>query len=164
LKFEEIINAVQTKPLFQYTGSLTTPPCAEGLTFLVLEEPLPINVKTYNALKSVIKFNARYSQNSLGETNLLQVASELSAKASGSCCHVTYINTGSETNVLMSIGCELKSNGTESPPILVEPIANNGGKESESPSKEEQHEKIVECLHQCSSKKRAISSLHAASL
>ena len=72
LDFAELTNAIQTKPLFQYTGSLTTPPCAEGLTFLVMEEPMAINVKTYNAIKSVIKFNARYSQNKLQQTNLIQ--------------------------------------------------------------------------------------------
>lgn len=83
LNFEELINAVQTKPLFQYVGSLTTPPCAEGLTFLVLEEPLPINVRTFNTLKSVIKFNARYSQNSLGEGNLLDIAAQLAAEDLG---------------------------------------------------------------------------------
>jgi carbonic anhydrase len=85
LNFEELIKAVETKPLFQYTGSLTTPPCAEGLIFLVLEEPLPINVKTFNTLKSVIKFNARYSQNSLGETNLLDVAAKLAAEELSMC-------------------------------------------------------------------------------
>ncbi|ESK96833.1 carbonic anhydrase [Moniliophthora roreri MCA 2997] len=74
LNFEELVDAIQTKPLFQYTGSLTTPPCAEGLTFLVVEEPLPLNVKTYNSLKATIKFNSRYAQNNLGEDNLLEIA------------------------------------------------------------------------------------------
>ncbi|KZV86481.1 carbonic anhydrase [Exidia glandulosa HHB12029] len=77
LDFAEVIAAVQAGPLFQYTGSLTTPPCAEGLTFLVLEKPLALDVKTYNTIKSVIKFNARYTQNPLGQTNLLDVAVKL---------------------------------------------------------------------------------------
>ncbi|KAL0569812.1 hypothetical protein V5O48_012157 [Marasmius crinis-equi] len=81
LEFEELINAIQTKALFQYTGSLTTPPCAEGLTFLVMEEPLPLNVKTYNALKSVIKFNSRFVQNELGKNNVLTIASDDAANA-----------------------------------------------------------------------------------
>ncbi|KAH8802408.1 alpha carbonic anhydrase [Flagelloscypha sp. PMI_526] len=76
LDFTELVNAVQTKPLFQYTGSLTTPPCAEGLTFLVMEEPMALNVKTFNTIKSVIKFNARYTQNKLENTNLIQVAAQ----------------------------------------------------------------------------------------
>lgn len=77
LDFAEVINKIQTTPLFQYTGSLTTPPCAEGLTFLVLSEPLPIDVKSFNAIKSVIKFNARYTQNTLGQENLLDVSANL---------------------------------------------------------------------------------------
>jgi hypothetical protein len=76
LDFGPLIEAIETRPLFQYSGSLTTPPCKEGLTFLVMEEPLALNVKTYNALKAVIKFNARYSQNKLGDVNLLTVANE----------------------------------------------------------------------------------------
>lgn len=74
LEFAELVNAIQTEPLFQYTGSLTTPPCAEGLTFLVMEKPMALDVKTFNSLKSVIKFNARIVQNSLGETNVLEIA------------------------------------------------------------------------------------------
>lgn len=80
LDFAPIIAAVQAGPLFQYVGSLTTPPCAEGLTFLVLEKPLALNVKTFNTLKSVIKFNARYTQNALGQTNLLDVATQLAVR------------------------------------------------------------------------------------
>ncbi|KAJ7088443.1 alpha carbonic anhydrase [Mycena belliarum] len=83
LDFKELAEAIQTNPLFLYSGSLTTPPCKEGLTFLVMEKPLALNVKTYNALKSVIKFNARYSQNTLGQTNLLSVATELAVQNDG---------------------------------------------------------------------------------
>ena len=54
--------------------------CAEGLTFLVLSEPLPLNVATFNAIKKVVKFNARYSQNKLGERNLLDIAAAQAAK------------------------------------------------------------------------------------
>lgn len=85
LDFATLVEAVQKGPLFQYTGSLTTPPCAEGLTFLVLEEPLPLNVKTFNTIKSVIKFNARYTQNKLENTNLIQIAAQ---KAELSCAAV----------------------------------------------------------------------------
>ena len=83
LDFTEVINHVATTPLFQYTGSLTTPPCAEGLTFLVTEVPLPLNVATFNKIKNVIKFNARFTQNTLGQTNLLQVAADLAIKRDG---------------------------------------------------------------------------------
>jgi len=83
LKFGPLVNILQTKPLFQYTGSLTTPPCAEGLTFLVLEEPLALNVATYNKIKKVIKFNSRYVQNQLNKQNLLTIAEDLAITARG---------------------------------------------------------------------------------
>jgi carbonic anhydrase len=83
LKFAPLVNILQTKPLFQYTGSLTTPPCAEGLTFLVLEEPQPINVATFNKIKKVIKFNARTIQNTLGKGNILTIAEDLAIAAKG---------------------------------------------------------------------------------
>ncbi|RPB01734.1 carbonic anhydrase [Choiromyces venosus 120613-1] len=81
LKFAEVINHVQTTPLFQYAGSLTTPPCAEGLTFLVTQKPLPLSVKTFNEIKSVVKFNSRYTQNSLNQNNLLAVGAAALAGA-----------------------------------------------------------------------------------
>lgn len=83
LDFGPLTEAIHSRPLFQYSGSLTTPPCKEGLTFLVVEEPLALDVKTYNKLKAVIKFNARYSQNKLGEDNLLAAASDLVMKQDG---------------------------------------------------------------------------------
>ncbi|CUS09350.1 unnamed protein product [Tuber aestivum] len=83
LKFAKVIEHVQTTPLFQYTGSLTTPPCAEGLTFLVTKEPLPLSVKTYNEIKAVVKFNSRYTQNSLGQGNLVAVGAAALASVEG---------------------------------------------------------------------------------
>lgn len=59
--------------MFQYTGSLTTPPCAEGVVFLIAKEPLDIDVTTFNEIKSIVKFNSRYSQNALGGENLITV-------------------------------------------------------------------------------------------
>jgi hypothetical protein len=78
-----LIEHLQTTPLLQYTGSLTTPPCAEGLTFLVAQQPLDLGVETYNAIKAVVKFNSRYTQAALGTENLLAVSAANSAKRTG---------------------------------------------------------------------------------
>ena len=71
-----VITALTNSSLnnFVYAGSLTTPPCSEGVTFLIPNLPIPITVGQYNALKSVIKFNSRYTQNALGDGNLLQIS------------------------------------------------------------------------------------------
>lgn len=83
LDFSSVQTHVQTtSQLFQYTGSLTTPPCAEGLTFLVAQEPLSIDVATYNEIKSIVKFNSRYTQNehSAG-VNLIEIAQKAGTAA-----------------------------------------------------------------------------------
>ena len=73
LDFTGLVDALHAGPLYHYQGSLTAPPCADGVTWLVLAPPLPLNVWTFNALKGVMKFNARYTQNTLGRTNLLEL-------------------------------------------------------------------------------------------
>jgi len=73
LDFTKLIDHVQKSPLFTYTGSLTTPPCAEGLTFIVPQKPLPIDVDTYNKIKKTVRFNSRYTQNQAGEENVLEM-------------------------------------------------------------------------------------------
>jgi hypothetical protein len=41
---------------------------------LIPDKRLPLTVKQFNALKRVIRFNARYTQNRLGDGNLVQIA------------------------------------------------------------------------------------------
>ncbi|KAJ7681920.1 putative carbonic anhydrase [Mycena polygramma] len=87
LDFTAIARAVSSGRVYHYVGSLTTPPCAEGVTFLVLADPLPLDVRTYNALKRVLRFNARYTQNTLGKLNLLEVAYRIAE--TGNCAKKT---------------------------------------------------------------------------
>ncbi|BFZ64059.1 hypothetical protein YB2330_005197 [Saitoella coloradoensis] len=77
LDFSKIIELVTGSEAqnFVYSGSLTTPPCAEGVTFIIPHKQLSLSIKQYNAMKSIIKFNSRYTQNAPGKANLLQVAS-----------------------------------------------------------------------------------------
>jgi carbonic anhydrase len=55
---------------------LTTPPCTEGITWSVVLQPLYIDPNTYNRVKKIMGYNARYTQNALGDINLLDSARE----------------------------------------------------------------------------------------
>ena len=62
-------------------GSLTTPPCSEQVGWIISTKPLHIDVDTFKRVKKVVKFNARYTQDGLGQQNLSeQAAGELNAK------------------------------------------------------------------------------------
>ncbi|KAJ8110822.1 hypothetical protein OPT61_g6426 [Boeremia exigua] len=73
LDFSSVLANIKTSDILQYSGSLTTPPCAEGVTFLIVKEPLNVGVEDFNAIKKIVKFNSRFIQNSLGEENILEV-------------------------------------------------------------------------------------------
>ncbi|KAL6877731.1 alpha carbonic anhydrase [Trichoderma longibrachiatum] len=77
LVFAPLEAHLKANPIFTYSGSLTTPPCSEGVTWYISSKPLQIDEATYHRVKDVIKFNSRYTQNALGETNLLQHAASL---------------------------------------------------------------------------------------
>ncbi|KAK7054417.1 hypothetical protein VNI00_003615 [Paramarasmius palmivorus] len=76
LDFTQITQSFATENSYTYTGSFTTPPCTEGVTFIVLETPFSIDVKTYNAIKSVTKYNSRYLQNQPNRKNLIKIEEE----------------------------------------------------------------------------------------
>ncbi|KAG6887966.1 hypothetical protein C0995_011359 [Termitomyces sp. Mi166 len=76
LIFEPLIKHIERERLYMYQGSLTTPPCSEGLTWLILEKALRVDVATYRAFKNIIKFNARYIQNTPGDKNLITFAKD----------------------------------------------------------------------------------------
>ncbi|KAF2691628.1 carbonic anhydrase [Lentithecium fluviatile CBS 122367] len=75
IDFAGVVAKVAESNIMQYTGSLTTPPCSEGVTFLIVESPLSINVADYNAIKKIVKFNSRLTQNVLDSDNILAVGS-----------------------------------------------------------------------------------------
>lgn len=81
LDFSSVISKIETSDILQYSGSLTTPPCAEGVTFLVVKDALDIGVADYNAIKKIVKFNSRFIQNTLGDDNILTIGASSGATA-----------------------------------------------------------------------------------
>jgi carbonic anhydrase len=52
---------------YRYVGSLTTPPCTEGVRWLVLEEPVTVSDEDIAQFAERIRFNARYVQRRIGQ-------------------------------------------------------------------------------------------------
>ena len=48
-----------TRGYFQYQGSLTTPPCSEGVQWFVMKEPITLSAKQLKAFQAVFPVNAR---------------------------------------------------------------------------------------------------------
>lgn len=47
---------------FRYAGSLTTPPCSEGVRWMVLSEPMTISDEDMARFNDIVRFNARPAQ------------------------------------------------------------------------------------------------------
>ncbi|KAH6693906.1 carbonate dehydratase [Plectosphaerella plurivora] len=77
LDFTELRDHLHRSHVFQYTGSLTVPPCSQNLLWHVVQEPLFIDLTSFRAVRKTMGFNARYIQNPPGEVNLLQHACRL---------------------------------------------------------------------------------------
>ncbi|KKZ65827.1 hypothetical protein EMCG_01212 [[Emmonsia] crescens] len=65
LNIKDMVSLVNTLPLFTYTGSLTTPPCTEGIPFFILSQAIPMHVDVFNSLKAVVGHNSRFLQNNI---------------------------------------------------------------------------------------------------
>ncbi|TID01365.1 Carbonic anhydrase [Colletotrichum higginsianum] len=74
LDFASLADHLSKNIIYQYSGSLTTPPCTEAIAWNVVRTPIPIDIATYLKAKSIMKYNARFTQNSPGEINLLENA------------------------------------------------------------------------------------------
>ncbi|KAJ1568601.1 hypothetical protein HK096_005946 [Nowakowskiella sp. JEL0078] len=62
LNLRSIINFFANSPWNTYEGSLTTPPCTEGVRFFIAANYLRVGEAQLRELKKVVKFSARYTQ------------------------------------------------------------------------------------------------------
>ncbi|KAI1634760.1 alpha carbonic anhydrase [Biscogniauxia mediterranea] len=73
LSLGEVQDLLETGTFQRYEGSLTTPPCTEGVSWLVATQKLSLSRATFMRARSILGFNARYVQNAPGDRNLLQM-------------------------------------------------------------------------------------------
>lgn len=70
LSFDKLISHLNTNEVMTYSGSLTTPPCSEGVTWLISAAPLSISAEDVAAANKLMGDNARPAQGGLGEENI----------------------------------------------------------------------------------------------
>ena len=58
---------------YRYDGSLTTPPCSEGVKWFVLTNPVQMSVAQIDAFRNVVRQNNRPVQ-PLGDRRVMEVA------------------------------------------------------------------------------------------
>ena len=86
LNMESIVSTINSSQFYYYSGSLTTPPCAEDVTFLIATEPFPIGFNMYNDLKAVVGMNARHIQSPQNTENVIVTAARNLAEQEPAVC------------------------------------------------------------------------------
>ncbi|KAL2161867.1 hypothetical protein VTH06DRAFT_7651 [Thermothelomyces fergusii] len=81
LAMSEIVDVLRAGAFQTYSGSLTTPPCSEGVSWHVATARLAVSPATFLKARDVIGFNARFPQNTPGEPNILMLSAISSAAA-----------------------------------------------------------------------------------
>lgn len=88
LVLSEIVDIWKAGSFQAYSGSLTTPPCSEGVNWFVSTQTLRVNAATFEKVRNVIGFNSRITQNAPGQINvqmaaLATIMADLSQAAAG---------------------------------------------------------------------------------
>ncbi|GAP87149.1 putative carbonic anhydrase [Rosellinia necatrix] len=67
----ELTELLATTEFQRYSGSLTTPPCSEGVSWSVPTKKLSLSRATFIKVRDVVGFNSRFPQNTPGMANIL---------------------------------------------------------------------------------------------
>ncbi|TLS27736.1 hypothetical protein PpBr36_01208 [Pyricularia pennisetigena] len=84
LVMSELVQQIKSGSFQSYSGSLTTPPCSEGVRWLVSTQKLAISAENFFSMRNVIGFNARFAQNNPGQPNLMSLATASTGGAKNS--------------------------------------------------------------------------------